>query len=101
MKKRYVICALFILLIFLSIVTNPSKRDYINFVDFNEEKLEASFSDNVDLEVERINFLLFSTYSVIEVRTDSHSAVDLGFMGHFFRISDGQYDYPWWLELFD
>ncbi|MFE7061991.1 hypothetical protein ACFVAD_07550 [Sutcliffiella sp. NPDC057660] len=98
-RKRYIIGALLVFFI-LSMVTNPTKQDYINYTNFNEKKMEESH-EQLDFEVERINFFLFSTYAVKELALDHYGNVHLGFMGNFFQISEGQYDYPGWLEFFN
>jgi hypothetical protein len=46
-----------------------------------------------------INFYLFSTYAPM-MPMDHYGIVHLGFIGIFFKISEGQYDYPKWLEFF-
>ncbi|TYS69536.1 hypothetical protein FZC76_04690 [Sutcliffiella horikoshii] len=98
-RTRYIISALLVFFI-LSIMTNPTKQDYINHTNFSEEKMEESH-DQLDFKIERINFFLFSTYAVKELAFDHYGIVHVGFMGHFFQISEGQYDYPGWLEFFN
>jgi hypothetical protein len=51
------------------------------------------------MDIERINFFIFSTY--IPVVYSEKGITHLGIMGKFIQISDGQFDYPVWLELFD
>jgi hypothetical protein len=54
---------------------------------------------NAIVKIERVNFYIFSTYTpFIYVESD---VTHLGVFGHFIRISEGQFDYPRWLELFD
>ncbi|WP_223254476.1 hypothetical protein [Bacillus sp. HNG] len=99
-KKRYILGALLILFLILSLVKNPTQQDYIDYANFSEKQAE-SFNENVDFEIELINFYLFSTYAPKEKTLDHYGNVHLGFMGHFFQVSEGQYDYPWWLEFFN
>ena len=93
MKIGTLLLLLFLLLIFL--ISNPDKQDYL---DFNEETIGLKIPE--DVVVVRINFYLFSTYSV-QALPYEHGIVHLGFMGSFFQISKGQYDYPSWLEFFN
>ncbi|WP_456278902.1 hypothetical protein [Bacillus sp. AK128] len=99
-KKQNIIGTILFFFIIFSIMTNPSKQDYINYTNFDEKKMEESH-EQLNFEVERINFFLFSTYAVKELTLDHYGIVHLGFSGNFFQISEGQYDYPWWLELFN
>ncbi|PKR77586.1 hypothetical protein CEY16_06510 [Halalkalibacillus sediminis] len=99
-KKRYIIGALLVVFIIVSIATNPTKQDYINYTNFNEEEMEQAH-EQLDFEIEKINFFIFSTYAIKESTLGHYGIVHLAFMGNFFQISDGQYDYPWWLEFFN
>lgn len=92
--KKFTLLLLLSLLI-ISLILNPNKQDYVNF---SEETNGIKIRENVI--VERINFYLFSTYSV-QALPYEHGIVHLGFMGNFFQISNGQYDYPSWLEFFN
>ena len=94
-KKRYVVSALLFLLIIILIVTNPTKNDYLQF----REAQIGTTPENEETEIERINFYVFSTYTPI-VRTE-YGKTHLGVLNTFFEISDGQFDYPWWLEFFN
>ncbi|MDX1807195.1 MAG: hypothetical protein R3267_09240 [Paenisporosarcina sp.] len=91
-KMRFISGALFILIIISCMSTNPSKQEYLQFIDWSEP------TKNTHVQIERVNFFIFSTYTPIV----AHEAgtTHLGIFGHFFRISDGQFDYPWWLEFF-
>lgn len=80
----------------MTIVTNPTTQDYIDFI---EQENGTPIPANVDIE--RINFFLFSTYAPKFNLTGEYGIVYLGIMGQFFKISQGQYDYPWWLDLFN
>lgn len=95
MKKRYIISLLFGALLFCTFLTNPTEQDYLHFI---EEKSSISTPDSV--EREKKNFYIFSTYAPIS-HTKEYGIVYLGFMGTFFQISEGQYDYPGWLKVFD
>ncbi|MGP4078464.1 hypothetical protein ACTWQL_01005 [Pseudalkalibacillus sp. R45] len=95
MKVSYLFTGLIILIIVISILTNPTQKDYLLF---NNELTRTQVPTNVDIE--RINFFLFSTYAPMSSMGD-YGIVHLGFMGKFHQISEGQYDYPWWLEPFN
>lgn len=94
-KKGYIVSALLFLLIIILIVTNPTKNDYLDFID---EQIGPA-PKNVEIEIERINFYVFSTYTPI-VHSE-YGMTYLGVFNTFFEISDGQFDYPWWLEFFN
>ena len=93
-RKRYIIWVIILLIIILSIMTNPTKEEYLQY---SEE--QSGIAPPPSLEIERINFYLFSTYA--SKLFDHYGIVHLGFMGNFFQISEGQFDYPWWLEFFN
>jgi hypothetical protein len=93
-KRNIMISALIAFLLLILLLTNPTTEDYIAF---SEEQIGAQMSDEV--EIERINFLVFSTYAPIYVH--EYGRVHLGMSGMFFPISNGQFDYPWWLEFFN
>ncbi|MGE6488562.1 hypothetical protein [Paenisporosarcina sp. NPDC076898] len=96
MSRIKIITLLLLLsLLIISLVFNPNKHDYLIF---SEETIGLEIPE--DVVVERINFYLFSTYSV-QALPYEHGIVHLGFMGSFFQISKGQYDYPSWLEFFN
>ncbi|QED50188.1 hypothetical protein FSZ17_17540 [Cytobacillus dafuensis] len=80
-----------------AILTNPTKKDYILF---SEELTGLKTPENVNVEIERLNFYLFSTYAP-KGPLNHYGIVHFGFMGIFFRISNGQYGYPNWLEFFN
>ena len=75
-------------------MTNPTKEEYLQF---SEE--QSGIATPLSVEIERINFFIFSTYA--PKFFDHYGIVHLGFMDNFFQISEGQYDYPWWLEFFN
>ncbi|RDU37990.1 hypothetical protein DRW41_08330 [Neobacillus piezotolerans] len=79
-----------------SLLTNPTMKDYIAF-----DRQETGIPIPDSIRIERINFFVFSTYAPAPKNTkDEYGIVHLGFMGHFFQISEGQYDYPGWLRLY-
>ena len=92
-KKRFVVSALLFLLIMIALVTNPTKNDYLQFSEGQIGPTPKS------LDIERVNFYLFSTYTPI-VRTE-YGMTHLGVFNNFFYFSEGQFDYPWWLEFFN
>ncbi len=94
-RKRYYIGGLLILFMILAVVTNPTTQDYIDFI---EEQSGTPIPLNIDIE--RNNFFIFSTYAPKIISTGEYGTVHLGFMGKFFKISQGQYDYPWWLASY-
>lgn len=93
MKKLYIAGAIFLIII-ISITTNPTKQDYLQF----SEK-QSGIPTPTEVEIERINFYLFSTYT--PVFAYEHGITHIGLFGRFFQISEGQFDYPWWLEFFN
>ncbi|MCF6136568.1 hypothetical protein [Pseudalkalibacillus berkeleyi] len=94
MRIRFAIVIFLIVLCTASILTNPSTESYLQF---SEEK--SGVMKPAEVEVERINFFLFSTYAP-KGPMDHYGIVHLGFMNRFYQISEGQYDYPVWLEFF-
>lgn len=113
MKKKYVICVFFVLIIILALVTNPNKESYMQFWknQFGEELslvgedagfiqyLEVDMEGSIPYKVERINFFIFSTYTAMVYV--ERGVTHLGVFGNFIRISEGQFDYPWWLKVFN
>ncbi|WLD94565.1 hypothetical protein [Alkalihalobacillus sp. AL-G] len=93
LKKKYIISGFFVLLILLCIATNPTKQEYVLF-----SKGRIGEAPPSDIQIEVKNFYVFSTFAP-KLPMDHYGIVHLGFMGKFFRISDGQYDYPVWLEF--
>lgn len=95
MKKKMIIPGILVLLAALAVITNPTKEDYLAF---SEES--SGVPTPAEVEIEHINFFLFSTFAP-KGPMDHYGIVQLGLYGHFFQISDGQFDYPWWLEFFN
>ncbi|WP_442598802.1 hypothetical protein [Neobacillus sp. D3-1R] len=76
--------------------TNPTEDDYDRF----SEKIYGKQPDsNLPTELERLNFLFFSTYT--PVVAFENGVTHLGIAGKFIKISEGQFDYPWFLEIFN
>lgn len=96
MKKwKYILLATTIGLGLL-IITNPTKVEY---KEFAEEKYGTPPETNLPIDLESINFFVFSAYT--PVVAEEYGNTHLGIMGNFIQISDGQFDYPWWLEPFN
>jgi hypothetical protein len=97
MKRKWMFIGLFFLAIITLTITNPSKEDYEAI--FVHPHIKTAEIFNKHYQLERINFFLFSTYTPIVA--EEHGKTHLGILGNFFPISDGQFDYPKWLELFN
>lgn len=98
MNKWKIVGSFLIVLVILCYFTNPTIEDY---VAFSEEEFGPVPKDlTFEFENERINFYLFSTFAP-KLPLDNYGIVHLGILGIFFPISDGQFDYPWWLEFFN
>ncbi|THE10762.1 hypothetical protein E1I69_17610 [Bacillus timonensis] len=82
-KKRYILVVLFILFLILSFVKNPTQQDYIEYTSFSEEQAD-SFNENVEFEIERINFYILSTYAPKEKVLDHYGNVHLPIYGTLF-----------------
>ena len=92
-KKKFIINAVLVLIFILFMITNPTKQEYLQFSGWSEPP------ESIHIQIERVNFFIFSTYTPIVAHESG--ITHLGIMGHFFQISDGQFDYPWWLEFFN
>lgn len=92
-KKKFIIGTLFVLIIILFMITNPTKQEYLQFSGWSEQP------ESIHIQIERVNFFIFSTYTPIVAHESG--ITHLGIMGNFFQISDGQFDYPRWLEFFN
>jgi len=92
-KKRQTLIALLVLIIILSMATNPTHEEYLQFIGWEE------VPESIHVQLERVNFFMFSTYTPIVAHESG--ITHLGIFGHFYQISDGQFDYPWWLEFFN
>lgn len=73
---------------------NPQTSDYINFTE-----AASGVSTPETVKIERINFFVFSTYT--PMMYEESGTTHLGVLGQFVQISDGQFDYPEWLNLFN
>ena len=91
-KKMTIISTFILLIIILFISTNPTTQDYLLYQDWKE-------ISNPHIQIERKNFYLFSAYTPIVAH--EHGMTHLVLMGNFYQISDGQFDYPWWLNFFN
>ena len=96
LKKRHLISAFIVLIFILSIATNPTKQEYLQFIGWEER---PEIPENIHIQLERVNFFMFSTYTPIVAHESG--ITHLGIFGHFYQISNGQFDYPWLLEFFN
>lgn len=92
-KNKHIINAILFLLLVVSIATNPSEDEYLQSRHWHIVPTTPCFY------IERINFYLFSTYTPVVAH--EHGITHLGMFGSFYRISEGQFDYPSWLEFFN
>ena len=81
------ISALLVLIFILSIATNPTKQEYLQFIGQEE------IPESIHIQLEEVNFFIFSTYTPFVAHESG--ITHLGIFGHFYQISDGQFDYPW------
>ena len=95
-KKLKLSISIVVLAVGLLVLTNPSESDYFEFTvkEYGEPPRVSSSA-----KLERINFFVFSTYT--PVFQYEKGITHLGIMGTFIQISDGQFDYPFWLEFFN
>ncbi|NLP52552.1 hypothetical protein [Bacillus sp. RO1] len=94
--KYHRLVLLLITFTLVAILSNPSEREYL---EMTGESFYETLPDGLEVEIERVNFFLFSTYTPIV--GNEYGITHLGVYGSFFQISDGQFDYPGWLELFN
>ncbi|MGM0835662.1 MAG: hypothetical protein ACQEV7_05855 [Bacillota bacterium] len=92
-KLMLVLCLGTVLLALLYF--NPSEQ---NYEEFSEQEYGLP-PDDVEMDIERINFFFFSTYTPVVY--SEKGITHLGIMEKFILISDGQFGYPVWLGLFD
>ncbi|MFS1513747.1 hypothetical protein VQL36_15085 [Chengkuizengella sp. SCS-71B] len=90
-----------VMMIVLLILTNPNLEDYKKYMAQEEERLGITVPKTPKIIIEHINFYLFSTYTPFVEVIDENGVTHLGIFGKFFKVSDGQFDYPWWLEPFN
>lgn len=95
MKNRYLTGGILAFIILLALLTNPSEEQYLRFSEDRYGTIETPIS----MEIERINFLVFTAYTPIYF--NEHGITHIGAFSTFFQISDGQFDYPMWLEIFN
>jgi len=83
----YISCVL-ILLLFTSALTKPTTDDYVQFF---ESETGVTIPENVKIGEADLFFLtLFATAPKETI--DEYGIVHIGFMGHFFKVTDGQFD---------
>lgn len=81
-----------LLLFILAFFTNPSKEDYVKF---DEENTDIPIPESV--RIAEADFIFFSIFAPAPKNTiDEYGRMHLGFMGHFFKVTDGQYDESIW-----
>jgi hypothetical protein len=108
-RKRYVFIIILVPILIAAYITNPTMDNYIKFSSMGHYMQSKTVkghitvaegkAGNAIVKIERVNFYIFSTYTPF-IYVES-GLTHLGAFGHFIRISDGQFDYPRWLELFD
>lgn len=89
--KRFIFTFILLIVLGIAIITNPTQKEYKQFTE------KAIGETPSDIEVEHINFYIFSAYT--PVAFGEHGITYLGIFGQFIQISEGQFDYPIWLEL--
>ncbi|MGD6993898.1 hypothetical protein [Sutcliffiella horikoshii] len=94
--KKYSLLFLVFTVLVVAVLTNPSEEEYL---EMTGEPTYEKLPEVLEMEVERVNFLLFSAYT--PVVAGEHGITHVGVYGSFFQISSGQFDYPGWLELFN
>lgn len=92
--KRFLIGIFILCIVILFFFMNPQTSDYINFTE-----AASGVSTPETVKIERINFFVFSTYT--PMMYEESGTTHLGVLGQFVQISDGQFDYPEWLNLFN
>ncbi|BCB02567.1 hypothetical protein [Bacillus sp. KH172YL63] len=96
MKRRIKIVLLIFIPLFvggMAFLTNPSPTEYHQYM-----KQSAGEDKPTEFQVEHVNFYMFSAYTPIAY--GEYGITHIGVFGRFFPISDGQFDYPVWLEPF-
>lgn len=92
-RKWAFIFSLLSAFLLVSALTTPSKEDYIKF---SEAETGIPIPENV-LRIEEADFIFFAIYATAPKNTvDEYGIAHLGFMGHFFKVTDGQYDDSIW-----
>lgn len=94
--KKYSLLFLVFTFLLIAVLTNPSEEEYL---EMTGETTYEKLPEELEMEVERVNFFLFSAYT--PVVAGEHGITHLGVLGSFFQISSGQFDYPGWLEVFN
>jgi hypothetical protein len=94
--KKYSLLLLMVTLLLVAVLTNPSEEEYL---EMTGEPIYEKLPEGLEMEVERVNLFLFSAYT--PVVAGEYGITHLGIYGSFFQISEGQFDYPGWLEVFN
>ena len=95
-KKKWLIVVVMLTgFVVALLLTNPSEADYIRF----EQVKYGQRPEGASIELERINFYIFSTYTPIRFGIEP-GVTHLGIFKAFVPISKGQFDYPEWLRWF-
>jgi hypothetical protein len=91
-KKRLFPYSLLLLVLLISALTNPTRED---FIKFDEADTGVPIPESV--RIAEANFFFFSIYAPTHKDTiDEYGIIHLGFMGHFFKVTNGQYDVSIW-----
>lgn len=94
-KKLVSMFSVLLLFLLLSALTNPTKAD---FVKFDEAETGITLPETV--QIAEANFFFFSIYAPKPKNTiDEYGIVHLGIMGHFYKVTDGQYDDSIWEDF--
>jgi hypothetical protein len=94
-KKLVSMFSVLLLFLLLSALTNPTKAEFIKF-----DKTETGITIPDTVQIAEANFFFFSIYAPMPKNTiEEFGIVHLGFMGHFFKVTDGQYDDSIWEDF--
>jgi hypothetical protein len=95
LKKLVFTFSVLLLFIIISAFTNPTKEDYIKF-----DEAETGIPIPESVRIAEANFIFFSIYAPAPKNTiDEYGMAHLGFMGHFLKVTDGQYDDSIWEDF--
>jgi hypothetical protein len=95
LKKLVFTFSVLLLLLIISALTNPTKEDYIKF---DEAETGIPIPENV--RIAEANFFFFSVFAPAPKNTiDEYGIIHLGFMGHFFKVTNGQFDDSIWDDV--
>ncbi|QOR64967.1 hypothetical protein IM538_14075 [Cytobacillus suaedae] len=97
LKKLVISFSILLIIIIFSTITNPTKEDYIKF---DEARTGIPIPENV--RIAKADFYLFSIYATApEFTVDEYGIVHLGVMGHFFKVTGGQFDDSIWKDFLE